>query len=301
MLFGRTFTGIYFYNFRLGEIIIAVCFMLSCIFLFYNKKIFNQTKLVFVHRLILVAFFLNLIITSGSLFNSYTFKSSSYIWTLIFLYLGNYFFNYLESDNFKIKNFIWTLPIAYVLSSIYYPQLLQNFFIKFSDTLDFLKASDLLLLFTVTNFYLLLKRNDRFSFSYLILSSAILFPYLSFKSKGSILPAVLFLFLITYYYRKFIFKDFKYFIFMLLIGASLFGFSSVRTFGSFNNISYEVFFSEYTENTYMHEEFTNFQSIFKTQPERYSNSEISEDDLITIEVPEYDYEYTVVDEKIIVY
>ena len=38
---------------------------------------------------------------------------------------------------------------------------------------------------------------------------------------------------------------------MLLIGASLFGFSSVRTFGSFNNISYEVFFSEYTENTYI--------------------------------------------------
>ena len=189
--------------------------------------------------------------------------------------------------------FIWALPIAYILSSIYYPQFLQNFFIKYSDTLDFLKASDLLLLFTVTNFYLLLKRNDRFSFSYLILSSAILFPYLSFKSKGSILPAVLFLFLITYYYRKFIFKDFKFFIFMLLIGVSLFGFSSVRTFGSFNNISYEVFFSEYTEDTYMHEEFTNFQSIFKTQPERYSNSEISEDDLITIEVPEYDYEYTV--------
>ena len=83
---------------------------------------------------------------------------------------------------------------------------------------------------------------------------------------------------------------------MLLIGVSLFGFSSVRTFGSFNNISYEVFFSEYTEDTYMHEEFTNFQSIFKTQPERYSNSKISEDDLITIEVPEYEYEYTVVEE-----
>ena len=214
----------------------------------------------------------------------------------MFLYLGNYLFNYLESDNFKIKNFIWALPISYILSSIYYPQFLQNFFIKFSDTLDFLKASDLLLLFTVTNFYLLLKRNDRFSFSYLILSSAILFPYLSFKSKGSILPAVLFLLLITYYYRKFIFKDFKYFIFMLLIGVSLFSFSSVRTFGSFNNISYEVFFSEYTENTYMHEKFTNFQSILKTQPERYSNSEILEDDLITIEVPEYDYEYTVVDD-----
>lgn len=295
MLFGRSFTGIYFYNFRIGEIIIAICFILSFIFLFYNKKIFNQTKLVFLHRLILVAFFLNLIFSSGSLLNSYTFKSSSYIWTLIFLYLGNYFFNYLESNNFNIKNFIWTLPIAYILSSIYYPQFLQNFFIKYSDTLDFLKASDLLLLFTVTNFYLLLKRNDRFSFSYLILSSATLFPYLSFKSKGSILPAVLFLLLITYYYRKFIFKDIKYFIFILLIGVSLFIFSSVRTFGSFNNISYEVFFSEYSENVYMHEEFTNFQSIFKTQPERYSNSEITDSDLITIKVPEYNYEYTVVD------
>ena len=51
----------------------------------------------------------------------------------------------------------------------------------------------------------------------------------------------------------------------------LFVFSSFRTFGSFNNISYEVFFTEYSENSPMHERFTNFQSISKTQPERYSD------------------------------
>ena len=43
----------------------------------------------------------------------------------------------------------------------------------------------------------------------------------------------------------------------------LFVFSSFRTFGSFNNISYEVFFTEYSENSPMHERFTNFQSILK--------------------------------------
>ncbi len=288
MVFGRTFTGLNISNLRLGEVIIAVCFLLSCSLLFFNKKTFNQSKLVSVHKIIIIMFFLNVIISSGSFFSTYTYKTSSYIWTLMFLYLGNYFFNYLEYENFKIEKFIWTLPFAYILSSIYYPQFLQNYFLKFSDTLDFLKASDLLLLYTVTNFYLFIKRNDKFSFSYLILSSAVLFPYLSFKSKGSILPAVLFLLLIFYYYRFFFVKNIRFVFIILVSGSLLFILSSFRTFGSFNNISYEVFFTEYTENSPMHERFTNFQSISKTQPERYSDfdsavesSTVSESDYST--------------------
>ena len=288
MVFGRTFTGLNISNLRLGEVIIAVCFLLSCSLLFFNKITFNQSKLVSVHKIIIIMFFLNVIISSGSFFSTYTYKTSSYIWTLMFLYLGNYFFNYLEYENFKIEKFIWTLPFAYILSSIYYPQFLQNYFLKFSDTLDFLKASDLLLLYTVTNFYLFIKRNDKFSFSYLILSSAVLFPYLSFKSKGSILPAVLFLLLIFYYYRFFFVKNIRFVFIILVSGSLLFILSSFRTFGSFNNISYEVFFTEYTENSPMHERFTNFQSISKTQPERYSDfdsavesSTVSESDYST--------------------
>ena len=271
MLFGRTFTGLYVFNLRLGEVIIALCFLLSCFLLFYNKKIFNQSKLLLIHKMIVIIFFLNVTISSGSLLSTYTYKTSSYIWTLIFLYLGNHFFNYLENNKFKIEKIMWALPVAYILSSIYYPNFLQNYFAKNSDTLDFLKASDLLLLYTVTNFYLFIKKNNKLSFSYLILSSAVLFPYLSFKSKGSILPAVLFLVLIFYYYRFFFVKNIKFVLVTLILGSMLFVFSSFRTFGSFNNISYEVFFTEYSENSPMHERFTNFQSISKTQPERYSD------------------------------
>tara|TARA_Y100000287_G_scaffold183220_1_gene181981 strand:- start:2970 stop:4388 length:1419 start_codon:yes stop_codon:yes gene_type:complete len=273
MLFGRTFTGLYVFNLRLGEVIIALCFLLSSFLLFYNKKIFNQSQLLLVHKMIVIMFFLNVTISSGSLLSTYTYKTSSYIWTLIFLYLGSHFFHYLENDNFGIEKIIWALPFAYIFSSIYYPKFLQNYFVKYSDTLDFLKASDLLLLYTVTNFYLFIKRDNKFSFSYLILSSAVLFPYLSFKSKGSILPAVLFLLLIFYYYRFFFVKNIKFVLLTLIVGSMLFIFSSLRTFGSFNNISYEVFFTEYSEDSPMHERFTNFQSISKTQPERYSDLE----------------------------
>ena len=111
MLFGRTFTGLYVFNLRLGEVIIALCFLLSCFLLFYNKKIFNQSKLLSIHKMIVIIFFLNVTISSGSLLSTYTYKTSSYIWTLIFLYLGNHFFNYLENNKFKIEKIIWALPL----------------------------------------------------------------------------------------------------------------------------------------------------------------------------------------------
>ena len=111
MLFGRTFTGLYVFNLRLGEVIIALCFLLSCFLLFYNKKIFNQSKLLSIHKMIVIIFFLNVTISSGSLLSTYTYKTSSYIWTLIFLYLGNHFFNYLENNKFKIEKIMWALPL----------------------------------------------------------------------------------------------------------------------------------------------------------------------------------------------
>ena len=130
MLFGRTFTGLYVFNLRLGEVIIALCFLLSCFLLFYNKKIFNQSKLLSIHKMIVIIFFLNVTISSGSLLSTYTYKTSSYIWTLIFLYLGNHFFNYLENNKFKIEKIMWALPVAYILSSIYYPNFLAKLFCK---------------------------------------------------------------------------------------------------------------------------------------------------------------------------
>ena len=125
MLFGRTFTGLYVFNLRLGEVIIALCFLLSCFLLFYNKKIFNQSKLLSIHKMIVIIFFLNIIISSGSLLSTYTYKTSSYIWTLIFLYLGNHFFNYLENNKFKIEKIIWALRCVYFKFN-----LLSKFFAK---------------------------------------------------------------------------------------------------------------------------------------------------------------------------
>ena len=146
-------------------------------------------------------------LSGGSFVEPYTYKSSSYIWTLIFIYLGIYLYENKHLLRFDIKILLVTLPLTYVLSSVYYPKFIQRFFINYSDVLDFLKASDLLLVFVVTNYmFFITSKNYKSPFIYLIVSGGIFFPYMAFKSKGAILPGIIFLVLMLYQYKKFYFQ-----------------------------------------------------------------------------------------------
>ena len=98
LLFGRSFVGIYLFNLRLGEYLVASSLLVTlavffCYF-FYSDSFRKIVNIVRVHFAIVISFLLITVLTNSSLLNSYTYKSSSYIWTLGFLYVGYYIFNF---------------------------------------------------------------------------------------------------------------------------------------------------------------------------------------------------------------
>lgn len=198
ILFGRSFTGVYILGFRIGELMIASGVIIAIIFLFFIKKdnsyFYFGDKTFYLMKAIIISFFITVYFTNGSLLNSYTYKSSSYIWNLSFLFIGMYAFKNISSDSFITKIIPFLLPATYILSTTYFPQFIIDFFIKYSDKFDFIKASDLFLVFIFTNFFN--KKYFKLEFNYylyLLISSAVFIPLFLFKSKGAFLPAILFL------------------------------------------------------------------------------------------------------------
>ena len=81
-LFGRSFTGIYIFGFRIGELMIAACMLLSIYFLIFvkksNKYFYFGDKSFYFMKAIVISFFITVFATDGSLIYMYTYKSSSY-------------------------------------------------------------------------------------------------------------------------------------------------------------------------------------------------------------------------------
>ena len=210
-LFGRSFTGIMIFGFRLGELMIGFLLLLSLILFFTNIPLLKANKEVYtiykIFYLLILTFLLTSLLTDTNLLDLYTFKVSTYIWVIPCLFLGVYYSESFVKDK-KIALFIGTaLPIVYVLSTVKFPNVLMNFFIKYSDKFDFVKASDLLLVYVFVNMILRINFKDKFiSFSYFIISSSIMFPMFLFKSKGSFAGCLLFFALEIYNHKNFI-KD----------------------------------------------------------------------------------------------
>ena len=92
-LFSRSFVGISFFGFRIGELsmLFSILSMVFFIFLNYKSNIYSKflsSRFVLTNTLFLISFFVVTLINQGSFLSTYTFKSSSYIWSIGFLYLG---------------------------------------------------------------------------------------------------------------------------------------------------------------------------------------------------------------------
>lgn len=237
ILFGRSFTGLYIFGFRFGELLIALCVLVSITFLFSPIKYFNNNFGIsnfYFHKGIVISFFLIVIFTNGSFSDPYTYKSSSYIWTFAFLIISNILFSNTKFDNFILFT-PYFLPALYILSTIKYPEVLMNFFINNSDKFDFVKASDLLLVFVASNFIIRkVYKITKVDFYYFIFSSAVYIPFLLFKSKGAFFPAVLFILFNLLFYLKFISINKVRSIITFFIASVLFLASSFHIYGNFN-------------------------------------------------------------------
>ena len=127
------------------------------------------------------------------------------------------------------------LPALYILSTIHFPEFLIQFFRNHSDKFDFVKASDLLVVYVASNYFMsLVFKNKRQDFIYFLFSSAVYLPYLLFKSKGAFLPAVIFIIFNLIYFSKFIKTNKIFSSSIVLFSALLFLISTFHIYGNFN-------------------------------------------------------------------
>lgn len=209
IVFSRSFLGINIFGFRVGELAMAFsAFVFLFSTFFYVKKIIQKYKYILISSyIILIAFLVTVVFTESNLLNLYTYKSSSYIWTLGFLYIGLLLKN---KDLMNIKYiflFQFVLIIIYLVAIFDFPELVIKFFINFSDKYEPHKGSDI----TINFIILILFINKFFNYKQkgyvlFILNIALFAPLLIYKSRAAFIAVMFFLIYEIYKYRNEIFK-----------------------------------------------------------------------------------------------
>lgn len=200
ILFGRSFSGISIFGYRIGEWITALCLVVSIIFLFLGYKKFDKyligKQVNVIHKLIILSFFLELALNSPINRSAYIFKTSSYIWLIVSLYIGNFVFSKINYEYYFFNSFFVFLPIIFIFQTTFYPELFRTFFDNYSDKFEFLKAGDVVLTFVLTLLILQNTLNNSLKYKTIFLFTfSIFLPYFLYASKGAFLAVVIFLFL----------------------------------------------------------------------------------------------------------
>ena len=213
-VFARSFMGIYIFGFRIGELAMGfslLIFIFSMV-TFYSSNIFNNSnkKIFFItFFLISITFIVNVFIYGNSI-STYTFRSSSYIWTTGFLFFGYQFFRV----NTLSKNLIYVgIPILiyiYFFSIYGFPQTIIDFILSISDKFEPHKGSDLLIIYVTIVFVVnKLFMDKRRGFEIFILLTSLYFPLMLFKSRASFIAFLFFSISELYYFRSNINSNFK--------------------------------------------------------------------------------------------
>ena len=98
MVFTRSFMGLYFLGFRLGELVVAF----GLILIIFNLFRFNSIEFKKTYYLLFslsISFFISLFVNDGNILDTYTYKSSSYIWMFGYFWMGYLIFKNLEINN----------------------------------------------------------------------------------------------------------------------------------------------------------------------------------------------------------
>ena len=227
IIFGRTFNGLFIGPFRLGELVIGFSILLMVFILFYFRKNLVDQTLLKLFFLLIVIFVVSAVLSNSNFLNTYTYKSSSILWTLSFIYLGSTLFQSEYRDRFIKFLYIFS-PLTYIFTIVFYPNPLYNFFVVNSDKFDYLKSSDIVLTYLLLNF--LTKRysgNEKFSYKFFIFSTAMFAPLLSFMSRGAFLTLILYCLFEIFYIRRFVIKNKLYSLAIFLFSTILFALSTV--------------------------------------------------------------------------
>lgn len=227
-IFMRPFVGVYLFGYRIGEIYTGIGLVI-CFLLFSNKiiryyKIESFKLIINSIKYILISFFVVLILNFPKLIKLDLIRNSSFIWTVGFLILGLIFLKRIKLEIVTLT-LITALLSVYFITFINYPNFVMDFFIKYSDKFQFIKAADALLVLIITN--LIIKKNNIRKYSkllFFIISSSLFLPYFFSQSRGSVLAFFVFTALYLFSFRNFLIKNylkslilvFLYFLFFYL-------------------------------------------------------------------------------------
>ena len=196
-IFTRSFMGIYIMGFRLGELAILAsmaCLLLFSLFLRKSPSLalLRESNINLIISLILISFVLIGYLSNSNFINPYTYKASSYIWTIGFFFLG-----YQVTKNWKLKkkyfNFsLLILLYIYFLAIYDLPIYVQDFILSISDKYEPHKGSDMLIMF-ITIIFIFIRLNDkRIGIEVLFIFSFLYFPLLLYKSRGAFISLLIY-------------------------------------------------------------------------------------------------------------
>lgn len=209
LVFGRNFTGIYVFEYRIGEIIVALQIILMHYFIFRV----TEKKLKYIYAAFLVLFYMKLYYVIFDIEDLLLFRFSSILWATSMFAFG-YEFRFNKKIYFNILSI--SLVLLYVLNYVHYPNMLIEFFMTHSDKFDYTKPSDLLLIFSLTNFFAYRILSLKSFFAIFSITSLFYFPIFVNQSRGTFVALVISLFLII---TKFLITkfDFKFNLKMSLV------------------------------------------------------------------------------------
>ena len=140
---GRSFTGLTFFDYRLGELIVGGLFVVSLILLFVNYKNYKSLQNSF--KFLIAVFIFSSVIVKQPIFTEYIIKSSSYIWMASLIFVSLVLSNFIPKDSWFFIIYMLLPFILFFTETVNYPDALQEFYLNYSDKFDFLKGSDLAL------------------------------------------------------------------------------------------------------------------------------------------------------------
>ena len=224
ILFGRSFTGLELYIFRIGELMIGTAMIVFFYFIFFKGNSIdllsgNRTSLLL--RIIFLHFVLVNIFNGGisNFMNTQVFRSSSYIWSLGFLFvliLINR--SKIFESNLFFVSIIFVIPLTYVFTSVNFPLFIADFFNQYSDKFRLLKGSDLFLAYAIycLLFFDRIKTNN-FIYLFTFGITGVLIPLIVFSSRGASIGSMILLTYCIFKYRKVFLRNKLLFIISFLI------------------------------------------------------------------------------------
>lgn len=227
-VFTRSFAGLYISNYRIGEYLVGAG-LLTALFIFFIPNKFIKVPLA-IHnnfRFLIFAFFITIFTTGTSLTATYTYRTSSYIWTAAYIFIGYYFLkNKINKNVFYF--YLFGIFIVYIFGTGSYPDFLMNLFRDYGDKFTFVKASDMVLMIIITNMIALNTLEKKFSYYYFIFSVALFSPLIVQMSRGALATLILFSMFYLMFNFRLIFLNLKNFILLIVIGSITFFISTLR-------------------------------------------------------------------------